>query len=174
MTHVRGRYVEDVEERIEAHFQGNPSTLLKGEPLATFILDLYAHDQTVIEAAETIIAIAAEGGEAARFLSLGEEEKRADAQRDEKRRNKLDALRQQTDCPASALCTELGFKDVCAVKPVGTTHFLGCDEGATCHLALAWGTRYYCRCPLRICIKEELCLYAVSDNDPRELDVILF
>lgn len=175
MTHVTGLYVEEVEERIDDHFQGNPpSTLLKREQLETFILDLYANDKTVIEAAEIIIAIAAEGGDAARCLSLDEDENREDARMDEKLRNKLEALRKKTDCPAGAICTELGFMGVCTVKPVGATNFLGCDEGATCELALAWDTRYYCRCPLRICIKEELCLYAVADSDQRGLGAILF
>ena len=80
---------------------------------------------------------------------------------DDMLRNRLDALRKETDCPSSATCAELGFMDVCTVKPDGAADFLGCDEGATCELALDWGTRYYCRCPLRICIKEELCLYEV-------------
>ena len=72
MTHVTGHYVEEVEERIDDHFQGNPpSTLLKGEQLETFILDLFANDKTVIEAAEIIIAIAAEGGDAASPLYSG-------------------------------------------------------------------------------------------------------
>lgn len=84
---------------------------------------------------------------------------------DEKVRNKLEALWKNTDCPASLTCAELGFKEVCEVKPVGTTDFLRCDEGATCELAIPCDTHYYCRCPLRICIKEELYLYAVSDND---------
>jgi len=47
MTHVTGHYVEEVEERIDDYFQGNPpSTLLKGEHLEKLILDLYANDNT--------------------------------------------------------------------------------------------------------------------------------
>lgn len=78
-------------------------------------------------------------------------------------RNQLDALRKETDCPSSVVCAELGFRDVCEIERDGAADFLGCDEGATCEMALEWGARFYCRCPLRICIKEELCLYEVAE-----------
>lgn len=164
MTYITGHYIEEVEERIDDHFQGNlPSALLKGEQLEAFILDLYAHDKTVIEAAETIIKLAAQGGDTASLPSLGEDEKREDARMDERLRDELDVIRKETDCPSRETCAELGFEDICTVQPDGATDFLGCDEGATCEMALAQGARHYCRCPLQICIKEELCLYTASE-----------
>jgi len=75
MTHVTGHYVEEVEERIDDYFQGNPpSTLLKGEHLEKLILDLYANDKTVIEAAELIIALTAEGEDVSKLRSRGDDE----------------------------------------------------------------------------------------------------
>ena len=57
----------------------------------------------------------------------------------------------QMKCPQNFSCYKSGFKELCKARDFGIEGYLECLENIPlkCKFAIAYGTLYFCKCPLR-------------------------
>ena len=72
-------------------------------------------------------------------------------------REKIQEIIGNMNCPMDFKCAESGFNELCKVKKYGIEDLLECLESnpSECKFALNFGNTYFCKCPLRVYIKEK-------------------
>jgi hypothetical protein len=61
-------------------------------------------------------------------------------------------------CTKDIKCYESNFENICKAEDIGLPLFLVCLEkkSEVCSFSVSFGSKYYCRCPLRIYAAREL------------------
>jgi hypothetical protein len=79
----------------------------------------------------------------------------------EEDRKKIEGLMMGIRCPKSFKCAESGFESLCKAKDVGIKEYLVCLEGTawSCAFSVSLGNEYFCRCPVRVYLSQELKKY---------------
>lgn len=66
-------------------------------------------------------------------------------------------MRDKVSCSKDFVCFESGFERICKARDDGLKDYLICLESdpSQCNFALAFGTAYYCHCPIRVYISKK-------------------
>jgi hypothetical protein len=61
-------------------------------------------------------------------------------------------------CSKDFVCYRSGFRGLCMAEDIGLESFVACmsKESQHCEFAINFGGRFFCKCPLRICISKNL------------------
>jgi hypothetical protein len=70
----------------------------------------------------------------------------------------VNEIRKRMNCRKGFQCAESGFKKLCKAKDVGLKRHLLCLESgsASCDFSLFVENKYYCACPLRVYLTQNL------------------
>ncbi|PIQ90312.1 MAG: hypothetical protein COV71_05145 [Candidatus Omnitrophica bacterium CG11_big_fil_rev_8_21_14_0_20_41_12] len=73
-------------------------------------------------------------------------------------KKKIEKIMAEFKCPKDFKCYKAGLENICKAKDRGLIKYIDCLEAdpMDCIFAVAFGTGYFCRCPLRVYIVKEL------------------
>jgi len=75
-------------------------------------------------------------------------------------KTRIEEIKGEINCPQNYKCIESGYENLCKTQDIRTEPYIECldEHPDKCSFSIRFGSSYWCKCPLRIYIAEELML----------------